>query len=67
MEYKIIINNKNLNGKVIGISEDKDKCNLKILLENIDIEMPVNDNKLSLGNDIILIANIVFSHVKIKY
>lgn len=66
MEQNIRINNKKLNGKVISISEDNNKSYLKILLENIDFELPIEKNKFTLGNNIVLTADIEFKHIKIK-
>ena len=43
MGQNIRINNKKLNGKVISISEDNNKSYLKILLENIDFEIPFGE------------------------
>ena len=66
MEQNIRIKNKKLNGKVISISEDNNKSYLKILLENIDFELPIEKNKFALGNNIVLTADIEFNRIKIK-
>ncbi len=66
MGLKIIIKNKKINGKIISISEDKGKSNIKVLLENIDIDISADREKYALGNLIELNADFELNHIKIK-
>lgn len=49
---KTIIKHKEMTGKVIGISEEKQISKLKLLLDNWDMEIKTKKNEFKLGDNV---------------
>lgn len=55
---RIIIRNKEVIGKVISISEEKNLMKIKLLLNECDVELKVNDGDYKLGDKIEMNMNL---------
>jgi len=63
---KTIIKHKEMTGKVIGISEEKDNSKLKLLLDNWDMEINMNKNEYALGDKIEIDIDLEVNNVNKK-
>jgi len=52
MISKTIIKHKEMTGKVIGISEEKNKTKIKLLLDKCDLDISSNNNEYALGDNV---------------